>query len=352
MRISVPTNFDFSVIRRLRGKIYESYGSTNDLVKTYTLLPDYILPVVSMKRLGEYIKYSHEQGVKFNHILNHPGLSLNEDIINILQQLEIMKLDTITISNPQIITYTRNNLPFKICNSVVNKIDSIEKALAFRDLGCHIICLDTSRNKDFKFIELVKARTKLEVKILVNNWCLADCRYSHEHFASNRHLERHVIKCLRLKINNNVYDTSFIHPADLTQYERSGVDYIKLGGRTKPGWWIINCATAYWNRNYKGNVFFLMNTFGSENRSWPILRMLISITPCKFIRLAMRVAYFLTRKKIFLVFLGEKSVKPFLVLWLSLKNCMHMDNKGICVTNKDKRYLMELTDGILNHKGI
>jgi len=347
MQISAPTNFDFELIDKLKDRIHDTCGSLNH-DPGETVLPSYALPKVSMERLKKYIEYSHARGIKFNYIMNHPNLCPDKQRIVFLDKLEEINVDIVTISNPKLISYIKKEYPFKICSSIACKIDSVERAMMYKDFGCDILCLDDSKNNDLEFIKLLKTKTELQIKILANNICLPDCPYREEHFKKGEYFEKEIIKCLKLKLNDIslVAKTGFIYPDDLKKYEDMGVDFLKLGGRTKPTQWIVNCVEAYSRKNHKGNYFSLANTSVFESKYSPIFRIILKLFPDFLIKKGVKWLYFLSRKEIFKVFSKEKNIKSLLRIYFT-KGIFCMNGKKVSIDREKKDYLLKEVNKIL-----
>jgi hypothetical protein len=344
MQISAPTNFDFKIIGKLKDKINCTYGSLNNDPRE-SGLPGYAIPKISFRQLKEYVEYSHAFGVKFNYIMNYPEINIDKAKASFLEKLNKIHVDIITASDQNLISFIEKEYPFKICSSVVCKINSLERALMYKDLGCDILCLDHSRNNDLEFIKLIKKETKLMVALLANNICLPECPYREEHFARDGNLEKAPLKCLSLKLKDPalIKTTGFIHPHDVKKYEEAGVDFLKIGGRTKPSWWIIDCVSAYSSGSYKKNSFSLMNTFASENKLPKIIRMLIIFLPEAFIKSLFLLCHFFSNKKVFMVLAKEKNLKSFLRLYLA-GDFFLVDDKEILLNEKTREYLLKEID--------
>lgn len=347
MFISAPTNFDFNIPNRLKNKIHDTYGNLNlvneDIITRYTR------PAVSVEKLKRYIEYSHSLGIKFDYIINRPGLNPDRQTVALLDSLCKIKVDIITVSNPELISFIKKEYPFYICSSVYCKINSFEKALEYAERGCDTICLDYSKNNDLDFIKLLKSRLNVKIKFIANNICLPDCPYQKEHFNGKGYLEKASLKCLRLKLNDIslIRKTGFVFPADLDKYEEAGVDYIKLGGRNKPTRWIINCVMSYSKRRYAGNCFRLMNTTGSENRSRFLIKYLLPFLPNSFLKLNFRILHMVTNKELFQLISKEKNIKSLLRIY-SADDYFYLDHDKLLVSDKKRAYILKEVEKILS----
>lgn len=346
LKISVPTNFDFRIIKRLRGLIYDTYGSL-DLIGE-SAIPAYALPRVSFRKFEYYVRCSHDNGIKFNYVINHPQVALNKSTFSLLDRLSQIKVDLVIVSNPRLITYIKNNYNFSICSSIFCRIDTLEKAEEYNKLGCDIICIDFSRNHDFEFIKKIKDSVKVGVKLLANNACLSDCPYREEHLNRGGYLCKVLIKCLKLKLLDPdlILQSGFIFPQDLEKYEEAGVDFIKLGGRPMPTWWIIDCASAYCSDRYADNAFRLMNVFGSEHRMPYMAGNLVSLIPASAFRLSFKLLYRLTSRMVFKQLSQEENIKPILRLRM-IRDIFRIRGNSIEINNQRKNYLLREIDKIL-----
>lgn len=347
MQISAPTNFDFNLLKRLKGKVYDTYGSINrDPYETG--LPDYALPVVKINKLRDYIMCSHDLGIKFNYIMNHPYLTLTKERMSLLDKLNDMHVDIITLANPEMILFVKDRYPTLISTSIACRIDSLDKAMGYKKLGCHMICLAYSRNHDLEFINLVKNKTGLAVKILVNNICLVNCPYEQEHVKKVDCFEKNIIKCLKIKLNSAdfIKQTGFIHPNDIGRYVDSGVDFLKIGGRTRSVQWIASCVEIYTNRSYKDNCLKVINIHGVESMGCRFLIAFLLLFPEWFIRICLLFLYYLTSKKIFNVISREKKIKPLLRLYLT-RDFFYIDDKKFFINTEKKNYLLKQINELL-----
>lgn len=347
MKISAPANFDLKIIKRLAPIVYETYGNLN-INPFESIVPSYALPTVSLKKLKQYVKFSHSRGIKFNYILSHSGITPTRNISNLLDELEKIAINTLTISNHELIAFVKQHYPFQISTSILCGIDSLEKALEYKNLGCDIICLDYKMNHNLQFIKEVKSKTQAKIKLLANNLCLPDCPYKEEHFKYENRFDSGSLKCLKYKLNNLSFfqETGFIYPETITQYEEAGCDILKIGGRTKPSWWIIDCVSAYSQTKYQGNHFKLTNFLGAENKCHPLSKAFLVIFPDSFIKKAFKLLYLCSRKKIFKILSQEKNIKPLIRIF-SLKEIFYIDKKEVSVDNHTKKYLLKQINSFL-----
>lgn len=352
MNISAPANFDFKLLPKLKGKVHDTYGGLNR-DSAESVFPSYALPVISINKLRDYILYSHELGIRFNYIMNNPRFKLDNKRIRFLADLARIGVDMLTLSNPDSIIFVKKEFPFIICSSIACKIDTLEQALFFKDIGCDIICLDYSKNKDFIFINLVKKNTGVKIKLLVNNMCLSDCPYRAEHFEDKmlkgECFEKQFIKCIKIKLNdiNLIRETGFIHPEDLKEYEKMGVDFVKLASRTKPTRWIKNCVDAYYYRKYKGNCFKIMNNSIIEGHSSGVINFALIFLPNAVIRKIAHLLFLFTHRLIFMLIYKERNVKAMLRICCA-GEIFYMDKKDLYINAEKKKSLLKEINSVLS----
>ncbi len=346
MYISAPANFDLKLLSRLKGRIYETYGNLNR--EGEDILPSFYRPAITLPRLKRYVERSHELGIRFNYILNRPDIAISNDTGHFLEELSRINVDSLTLSSRELISFVKRNFAFTVCSSVYCKIDSVEKAAEYGQMGCEVICLDYDRNRDLDFIRDAKARSGAKIKVIANNICLPGCPFQNEHFNSGAGLDKASLKCLRLKLEDPslIGRTGFIHPEELDKYAGAGVDFIKIGGRSKPSGWIIDCVEAYSRRSFSGNRFRLMNTSGSENRRLRLTMYLCSFLPGAFLRSLFGLMHAATGKKIFFLLAREKRIRPFLRLY-SQAGLFQVRGEDVAVSGKKRSLALSLIEKAL-----
>ncbi|MBU1864202.1 MAG: hypothetical protein KKH94_11105 [Candidatus Omnitrophica bacterium] len=342
MLISAPTNFDYRLLRTLHSSVYDVYGNINR--DGESIVPSLFLPLISLRHLKQYIAHAHACGVKFNYIMNHPHILPTNETQQFLDMLRNSAVDIVTISNPELIAFVKKYYPFQICSSIMSKINSINKVREYIKCGCDIICIDYHKNYDFDFIKEIKG-LNVKVKLLVNNICLPDCPYEEGHWEKGVFYDKSTLHCLRLKLEQPalIEQSGFIRPNDIWRYEKIGVDYIKIGGRTKPTSWIVRCVRYYADRRHAKNYFYIMNTLGTENRYRLPLRTVVFLIPSWSIAILFRCLFYITRRKLFYVLSKEKNLKSLLRIILSSPP-FTMTDHGVQIDKRKKTALLREID--------
>ena len=210
------------------------------------------LPKVSIKGLEDHIKRAHDQGIKFNYLLNASCLGNQEytqegqsKIISLLELLVSLKVDSVTVALPFFVRLIREHYPqLPVSISVISYVNSVEQALFYQDLGASRVCLDLDINRDFNLIEEIRKRVSVDLEVLSNNLCLLRCplRYSHYNFTAHSTQEGGVPdypgypfrdQCSLINLQNleEFIKSPWIRPEDVSAYTKRGINIIKIGGR-------------------------------------------------------------------------------------------------------------------------
>ncbi|MCK4670746.1 MAG: U32 family peptidase [Nanoarchaeota archaeon] len=284
MRITIATNWDDKLIEELakinntaKNRVFEVFGSIRcDFLGSCR--PGIILPEISMEDIARHIKVCHKHNIKFNYIMNAISLhnreydiELRKKVIDFVKNLVDVGIDAITITNPVLIEVIRKNFPeLYICASTACKIDNLRRIKWYEDMGVNRIILETDINRDFKLLKKIADQTKLKLEVLTNLQCILHCPnntydYICDSFRSQELDKKFFynypkIKCSYEKLQNPVefIKSPWIRPEDLHYYEEIGIGIAKIAGREASTDWLLNCAIAYANEKYDGNLFDLI----------------------------------------------------------------------------------------------
>ncbi|MFH1397320.1 MAG: U32 family peptidase [Candidatus Omnitrophota bacterium] len=299
MEFSVPTNWQPELIKGIalanrNREIKEVYGK---------LIMDDIgggriassLPFISRSSVVRHIRELHEEGLKFNYLINavcldnfeftRPG---QKKIRRLIDWVVNSGADSVTVANPYLMMWVKKNYPFLSLNvSVMANVDSLEKAKFWEGLGADKIGLPgPALNRNFKMLKLLRKALKCKIQLVANNACLCNCPTYINHAVMSCHasqkwhrskgfmLDYYVLMCRleRLKNPENIIRSDWIRPEDIGFYEELGVDSIKLVDRRCSTEMIIKIINAYTARTYQGNIselfpFFSGRSFDSH-RGW------------------------------------------------------------------------------------
>lgn len=243
------------------------------------------LPEVSWERLEQDIHICHKNGIKFNYLLNSLCMGNkefmkehHEKILDILDKLSDLKVDSITIANPFLCELIKKQYPhFKVCVSVNERIRSLQQIRYWEEFGADQITLDQIVNRDFNLLREILKYTKLtgtEIRLFANNLCLHDCPTRTHHGLANSHASQtgeysttfhihyHYQRCTLSKMLNpsKLIAATWIRPDDIHYYEELMNEVgnsnltLKLVERGSSTEYLQKILKAYSERRYDGNL--------------------------------------------------------------------------------------------------
>ena len=235
--------------------------------------PESVVPV-SREEACNFRFYLKEQGLDFTYLLNAPfkkikGENHQVELTEYLQWIiNDLRPDAVTVSSLELMSLVRemsSEIPIHISTIAgVKKVEDLQKYLSLRPnrLVPHHDC-----GKDFTALkELVDLACKnnIEVELLSTESCLRECPSRDAHYTylaqKSKDCVFHTV-CNTKKIENPaefLLAGGVIRPEDMGFYEKLGVKYFKISGRSKPVSWLPEVVKAYQSRNYEGNLIRLL----------------------------------------------------------------------------------------------
>ncbi|MDD2566157.1 MAG: hypothetical protein PHZ26_02525 [Candidatus Gracilibacteria bacterium] len=218
-------------------------------------------------------------GIETDLILNSACDGINtcndlyrKNIINHIKPLQRCGLTTITLTNLWYIDLIKNEFPgLNIANSLnLGGIRKLEEAIDLKNLGVNILIVDPSINYDLKLLKSIKEKTKLKMKILINESCISNCPFDRQHANMLAHLvepeSNEWIKSTCGQIYNKnrrkFFRVPFIRPEDLKNYDF--IDYLKLNTRDNNTDYIDKLLSIYIKQDFEGNLLDLLEFDFSE----------------------------------------------------------------------------------------
>ncbi len=286
MKLSVATNFQGDLIPRIarikRNSIIELYGKlSSDFVGGGR--GSYLLPGVTKGKVERYVEEAHQNGIKFNYLLNAACLDNKEftmqgqkKLRQLLDWLVDIKVDLVTVAIPYLLEFIKMRHPqLKVCISLYAGVDTIEKLKYWENLGADIIILSPNINRKIRLLKDIVKCKKCEIELIANFACLYDCpyRFYHSVFQSHASQGGHVLhgfaidycilSCSYARINNptEIIRSPWIRPEDIDYYKDIGIDRFKLIDRTKSAEKTLSIVNAYTNKYYEGNLVDLLPNF-------------------------------------------------------------------------------------------
>lgn len=284
MNISISTNFDNKLIDQVK-----DYGVTNLFGK---LTHDFIgggletkyLDQIDKDKIEKHVKHAHKNGLTVNYTLNPPCIGNEEFTEEGKKQIKILldwlyeiKMDSVTVSIPVIVTYIKKHYPrikIKVSSSVC--VDTVSKAKRWVELGVDCIVLDPmSVNRDFELLKAIRKAINIDLELIINNNCMYECPFLTYHQSFMGHSSRGDMKgaisedwcylnCSLKRVENpvNYIISDVIRPEDLKIYEDLGYNNFKIIDRATPQDVMIKRVKAYYNRYYDGNLLDIIQHYG------------------------------------------------------------------------------------------
>lgn len=266
----IPYNGDneavFECIEKYSPFIFEFYGCDDFFSSGRT--SSYVKP----KRFSEVLKVMKDYDIEFNYLINafllDDYLVRFKDLQTHLAYLRDIGITTVTTSSPYFLLLLKR-LGFKVSTSLMQAINT-ESSLDYHiDLGYDRVIIDENEIRNINKIRTFRAATTLPIEIIVNSCCLKDCPFWLTHCnaesMSNKNCSAELLGNLHLfckKCKNYWYSdpslllkSMWIRPEELYKYKEIGVDYFKLGGRSKPSKDNIFILDTYIKQSWGGSIF-------------------------------------------------------------------------------------------------
>lgn len=199
--------------------------------------------------------------------------SFSPEFFDYLRKLKDLGLASIIVTNPTHISKIRKQIKDIMIESSVNcYVKTVEHALYLRDLGVDILTIDRDINRDIPLIKQIKERTRLKIKIMLNEGCLRNCPFRNIHYNYLSHpVEKSDFQkrlffdnpCFSIYSKNplKIFSIPFVTPNAIEHYNNI-VDYYKLSTRVFTTSRIESCLKAYINRKFSGNLLDILDSPG------------------------------------------------------------------------------------------
>lgn len=282
MRLTIGCNWDERLIDEFAGTDVKCLFGKLDRDIIGGGRPTYLCRSVTREYATNYIQKAKKAGIEFNYLLNAAclgNMEFNTEWHN--QMLEFIDwvvstgAKRVSVAVPYLIELIKKRYPeLHVSASTFARINTVQRAKYFEELGADEITLDIMINRDFKMLKAIRKSVNCELTLLVNNTCLFNCPYSFYHAEMHAHSsqEKHesqgycqeycLYSCTKQKYSDPVelIRSRWIRPEDLKFYEEEiGINQFKVVDRLKETSWILNTVNAYLNRSYKGNLAEILN---------------------------------------------------------------------------------------------
>jgi collagenase-like PrtC family protease len=235
---------------------------------------------ISLPQFINIVEKIHGEGIKVNLVLNsicegsdwYSPQVVNQ-VMKYLEEVHVRhKVEAVTIANPVYIREVRKHFPkLEICASVLRDIDSVRKALIFREAGADVITPDANINRDLRLLKEIKETAEVELKIMVNEGCLYRCPFRKFHFnyISHKSKESGTIESYSYNFpeeccshvfeadHSQALKSGWIRPEDLVKYGEI-THFFKVVGRETPTNRTLRTIKAYMEESWDGDIFDIM----------------------------------------------------------------------------------------------
>lgn len=282
VRFSLACNFDEGLLDAVDGQpIYELFGKlTSDYFGGGR--PSFYLPSVGKAELERMVKRTHERGVEFNYLLNSSSMNNVEfttegqrELRKLLDWLSEAQVDTITVGNLFFLRLIKQRYPhFGVRVSSHRETDNPRKARFWEDNGADCIVIsETTVHREFEVLQAMREAVKVDLSLIVNNWCRQDCAIASNHAvllsnasrkgAQNFPLDYCSVYCnaYRLEEPVNYIRANWIRPEDLPRYRKLGYTNFKIVERNTPTELLALRVRAYAAERYDGNLLDLVQNY-------------------------------------------------------------------------------------------
>jgi len=345
MKFSMATNWDPDLVDQLTDSDVTSlYGQIwgDPLGGGRMLL---FIPKIDRAVASDFMNYAREKGIAFNYLVNAACLD-NEEFTRYGYRKIREHLDWIAGSGAGMVTVT---LPFlaqilqkhypdlMICASSFARIQTVQAARYWEDMGAVKLILPELVSRDFKTLELIRNAVDCELELIANHSCLYYCPQDLHH----RNLVSHAsqlghpsggfaadickLSCQRLKLSDpaELIRSRWIRPEDVGVYEDIGIDCLKLVERFRETASLMKIWDAYRQRQYDGNLAELLTLPQEKVYMKPNMELLDREDLMNTKKMEVIVSVLrepLTKK----IYIDNKQLDGFLDYFKSV-DCIHMD---------------------------
>lgn len=225
-------------------------------------------------------------GIEFNYVINNNGL-MNEEFtekyheryLKFINKLVDLGIRKVTLSNPYLIKYTKQELPaLKISASVNLKTRSWEELEYLIQLGIDEATLHYDLIKNFAELIRIRSKTDILLKLIPNDLYISNCPWQKGHTrmqgSHSKHKETKTPyfsyyrnKCVNIRNikPEEIYSGKWIAPVDIPKYMEIGYKNFKLLDRLATTEWIMKSIEIYLEQSRTFHLEEILGTYGSKS---------------------------------------------------------------------------------------
>ncbi len=226
------------------------------------------------------------ENITFNYVINNGNLLNREFSKNYLSEYnKFLKLlirqgiKLITLSNPFLIEYTKDNFPdIKISGSANLKVRSYEEAKYILNIGCDELTLHYDILKNFAELKKIKKSFNVKIKLIANDLYIKDCPWQKGHTRmqsahgrnngfNTPYFSYYRNKCVNIRnfFPNEIYKAMWIIPQNITKYINIGYNHFKLLDRLASTEWNLRVLKTYVEMQPVNNIEEILGTYGRSH---------------------------------------------------------------------------------------
>ncbi|MBQ8292927.1 MAG: U32 family peptidase [Bacilli bacterium] len=266
-------------------KIVEVYGSIREL-SYLSARPKDRVPDISRDEFKKYLNKLKDISVDFNYTLNSTDIGSKEDIFKNTEEIkEFIKflidagVKIFTISLPILAKFIREiSSSVQIELSTIIKLESVSQITIWKKIfNISRVCMNISKNREILFLERAMDYCKkedIDVNLIVNEFCgngvdnictTSGCIYRDhcyslhsKDYTSNDsdNLDGYPFSyCSKLRNDELIWlKLNFIRPEDLKMYNKIGINFFKITGRTGTIQYMEKIVNAYMTQRWDGTL--------------------------------------------------------------------------------------------------
>jgi collagenase-like PrtC family protease len=190
-----------------------------------------------------------------------------DKLLTYIKKLKSFGLKSIVVTNPIFMSIVKKHIGGIIVESSVNcYLKTVEHALYLKELGADVLTIDRDINRNIELIKLIRKKTGLPLRLMLNEGCLTNCPYRNMHYNYASHRIKYLIGdgfCSKIYNMNpmKIFRIPFVPPEHLDVYA-AVVDHYKLTTRVFTTSKIESVLQAYIQRSWNGNLLDILDCPG------------------------------------------------------------------------------------------
>jgi collagenase-like PrtC family protease len=280
MDYSLATNWDLKLLNLLEGtSVTNLYGQIGGDPLGGGRMALFI-PKVDREEAASFIAEARKRGLGFNYLINATCFDNAEftkegykKIIEHLEWIASTGADMVTVTLPFLLQIVKRHVPhLKVCVSSFARVQNVQLARSWGELGADKIILPENIARDFQALQLIRKGVSCELELIANHCCLFYCPFDLHHRNMVSHGSQHghpcggfapdycKLACQQTKLlrPEELIKSRWIRPEDVGLYEEMGIDCLKLVERFRGTKSLLRIVDAYERRDYSGNFAELL----------------------------------------------------------------------------------------------